>query len=77
MDNALYSESASSIIWEKTFNSFAVSMMNADFVWVGIITDLLCSEKEKSPSFTLYMVSLCNSAKASEGMMNMELINAT
>lgn len=51
--------------------------MNADFVCVGIITDLLFSEKEKSASFTLNMVSLCNLQNAVSGIMNMKLMNAT
>lgn len=77
MDKALYSLSASSSILEKMSSSFLVSMMNADFVCVGIITDLLFSEKEKSSSFTLNMVSLYNSLNAFSGMMNMKLIKAT
>lgn len=77
MDNAWYSLSASSSIFQNIFNSFAVSMMNADFVWVGIMTDLLCSENEKSLSFTLNFVSLYNSVKAAAGIMNIELMNAT
>ena len=77
IDKALYSLSASSSILEKSNSSFLVSMMNADFVWVGIITDLLFSEKEKSASLTLNMVSRCSSQNAVSGMMNRKFMNAT